>query len=344
MSTPEPSALQLAWFLLLGALLAGYAILDGFDLGVGVLSLTGRSEAERRLFGQAIAPVWDGNEVWLVTAGGALFAAFPAVYASVFSGFYLAFMLLLLALIARAVALEFRSKVEAPGWRRAWDLAFGLGSLVPGLLFGVAVGNLLRGLPLDPGGNYTGGFLDLLHPYALVLGLLALCMFVCHGALYMAGKVEGGLQARMRAWAGRAWVAWVALFLLGTLLTFFFAPERLRVLPGNPLAVPTLLGLLGALVGLPVALGRGRLRLAFLLSSAAIGLQVALVGLGLYPHLVPALGDPAAGLTIMNASSSPRTLTTMLVIAGVGMPLVVAYTAFIYRVFRGKLAPGGEGY
>ncbi|HOX42144.1 MAG TPA: cytochrome d ubiquinol oxidase subunit II [Myxococcota bacterium] len=344
MDSLAPSALQLTWFLLFGVLVAGYAILDGFDLGVGVLSLTGRDEAERRLFGQAIAPVWDGNEVWLLTAGGSLFAAFPAAYASVFSGFYLAFMLLLLALIARAVALEFRSKVAAPGWRRTWDLAFGLGSLVPSLLFGVAVGNILRGLPLDGAGNYTGTFLGLLHPYALCLGLLALCMFVCHGALYMAGKVEGDLQRRMRAWAERAWAAWVALFLVGTLLTFFFAPERLRILPGNPLVWPVLAGLLASLAGLPGALGRGRLRLAFLLSAAAIGLQIALVGLSLYPHLVPALGDPAGGLTIVQASSSPHTLGVMLVIAGVGMPLVLAYTVFIYRVFKGKLRPGDEAY
>jgi cytochrome d ubiquinol oxidase subunit II len=344
MTPQDPSGLQIAWFLLFGVLVAGYAVLDGFDLGVGVLSLAGRSEAERGLFMRAIAPVWDGNEVWLLTAGGALFAAFPEAYATVFSGFYLAFMLLLLALIARAVSLEFRFKVESAGWRRAWDRAFGLGSLVPALLFGVAVGNLLRGLPLDAGGNYTGTFLGLLHPYPLALGLLSLSMFVCQGALFMAGKVDGELQARLRTWAGRAWAAWVALFVLGTLLTPFFAPGRLAILPSNPLAWPVLVGLLVALAGLPLALSRQRLRAAFLLSSSAIVLQVALVGLSLYPWLVPALGEPSLGLHLARASSSPRTLTTMLVIAGIGMPLVLLYTAFIYRVFKGKLDPDQISY
>jgi cytochrome d ubiquinol oxidase subunit II len=168
------------WFWLIAVLIIGYAILDGFDFGVGVLSLFGRDEKERRIHFNAIGPVWDGNEVWLITGGGALFAAFPIVYATVFSGFYLALMLLLTALIFRAVSFEFRNKVESPGWRRAWDFAFGFGSLLPAVLFGIAVGNILRGVPIDASGNFLGTFLGLLNPYSIGVGLLSLVLLSCN--------------------------------------------------------------------------------------------------------------------------------------------------------------------
>jgi cytochrome d ubiquinol oxidase subunit II len=340
----EPNALQITWFLLVGALIAGYAVLDGFDLGVGVLSLFGKSPEERRLHINAIAPVWDGNEVWLVTAGGALFAAFPPVYASVFSGFYLAFMLLLVALIFRAVSMEFRGKVDSDRWRRLWDWGFGLGSLLPGLLFGVTVGNLLMGLPLDAAGNYTGTFIDLLHPYPLIIGLLSLVMFTCHGAHYMAMKSEGELAERMRRWASGAWMAWVVLFAAASLFTFFIAPARMHGLTGNPLFWIVLLALFGALVGMALGLRSAKGGLAFGLSSLAIVAQVALVGLSLYPNLVPGVGAEGLSLSIANASSSDTSLTTMLIIAGVGMPFVLAYTIVIYRIFKGKVVIGPDSY
>jgi cytochrome bd ubiquinol oxidase subunit II len=333
----DPNALQIVWFLLFGVLIAGYAILDGFDLGVGVLSLFGRNGRERRLHMNAIGPVWDGNEVWLLTGGGALFAAFPFVYATVFSGFYLAFMLLLVALILRAVALEFRGKLEAPRWQRFWDRMFGIGSLVPALLYGVAVGNILRGVPLDAQGNFTGSFLGLLNPYALVTGLLSLVMFTCHGAIYMTLKADGELAARMRNAAARLWIAWVALQVLGTLLTFFVSPWLLAGLPGRPALWICLLGLLGALLYLPVAIRGAKPMRAFLASAVAIATTIALVGASLYPRLVPARSDLARSLTIANASSTPRTLETMLVIALIGMPLVLLYTIYIYRKFKGKV-------
>ncbi len=333
----DPSALQVVWFMLFGVLIVGYAILDGFDLGVGVLSLFGRSGRERRLYMNAIGPVWDGNEVWLLTGGGALFAAFPPVYAMVFSGFYLAFMLLLVALILRAVALEFRSKLERPRWQRFWDLMFGIGSLVPALLYGVAVGNILRGVPLDGRGNFTGSFLGLLHPYALVIGLLSLIMFTCHGALYMVLKTDGELQSRMRAIAARLWIVWVALQVVATLLTLFVSPWLLASLPGRPLVWLCLLGLLGALLWLPVAIRGTRPMRAFLASAIAIAMTIGLAGMSLYPRLVPARPDLAQSLTIANASSTPRTLETMLIIALIGMPLVLLYTIYIYRQFKGKV-------
>ena len=188
--------LNTIWFWLIGVLIIGYAILDGFDFGVGILSLFSRFENERRIHFNAIGPVWDGNEVWLLTGGGALFAAFPAVYAMVFSGFYIALMLLLAALIFRAVSFEFRNKVDSPAWRRLWDWAFGLGSLLPALLFGVVIGNILHGVPIDTNGNYLGTFIGLLNPYSLGVGFLSLVLFTMHGAIYLATKSDGILRDR----------------------------------------------------------------------------------------------------------------------------------------------------
>jgi cytochrome d ubiquinol oxidase subunit II len=336
-------ALQITWFGLFGVLVAGYAMLDGFDLGTGVLSLFSHEDSERRIFVNAIAPVWDGNEVWLLTAGGALFAAFPPVYATVFSAFYLALMLLLFALIARAVSMEFRGKVESMRWRRIWDLAFGLGSLVAALLFGVAVGNILLGLPLDSRGDYTGTFLALLHPYALVAGLHGLVMFTCHGAIYMAMKTDGELCERMCRWATRAWVGWVALFVVGASLTPIFAPDRLASFGSSALGYVDLAVLLAALVYIPIAVRARALGRAFLASSVAVVTQVFLVGLSLYPYLVPGRGA-GPGLSVAGASSSERTLFAMLVIALVGMPLVIGYTVIIYRVFRGKVRITADSY
>jgi cytochrome d ubiquinol oxidase subunit II len=333
----EPTALQVVWFFLFGVLIVGYAILDGFDLGVGMLSLFGRSGRERRLHMNAIGPVWDGNEVWLVTAGGALFAAFPAVYATVFSGFYLAFMLLLVALILRAVSLEFRSKLEHPRWQRIWDTLFGIGSLVPALLFGVAVGNIMRGLPLDASGTFTGSFAGLLHPYALVIGLLSLVMFACHGAVYLTLKFEGETRERMRAAAGKLWIGWIALYVVASLLTIFVSRWLIAAAAGRPAVWLAFGVLLAALLYLPIALRGIQLGRAFLASSVAIGATVALVGLSLYPKLVPSRTGLAHSLTIANASSTARTLETMLIIALIGMPLVIGYTIYIHRQFRGKV-------
>jgi cytochrome d ubiquinol oxidase subunit II len=339
----EPSLLQILWFVLFGVLVAGYAVLDGFDLGVGTLSLLRTSRDDRRLMMKAIAPVWDGNEVWLLTAGGALFAAFPMAYATVFSGFYLALMLLLLALIARAVSLEFAYLVENPRWQRFFEVAFGLGSLVPSLLLGVAVGNIVRGIPLSADGEPAVSFLGLLHPYALLFGLLSLAMFVTQGAVYLSAKTDGALRQWLVAVATKGFVAWSALFVAGTIATIFFAARQLEhVLDRWPTFVLFPLSL-AALAYLPVALQAERFHRAFIASSTAIVAQIGLIGTGLFPYLVPSLDPNVPSLTLANASSSPLTLTTMLVIAGLGMPLVLVYTVLVHRVFRGKVTPG-SGY
>jgi len=335
--------LNTTWFLLVGVLIAGYAVLDGFDLGTGVLHLLTRDERERRLMMNAVGPVWDGNEVWLLTGGGALFAAFPPVYATVFSGFYLAFTLLLVALILRAVSFEFRGKVASPGWRRAWDVAFGVGSAVPALLFGVAVGNVLRGLAMDATGIRTT-LVGLLNPFALLIGLLGLVMFVLHGATWLGLKTEGALQERMGRWAGGAWVAFIALYAVSTTASYFAAPWLFERWFANPLTWVFFALLLASCVAGPAAIRSRRFGRAFAASAAAIVSVIALAAGGMYPRLVPARPDLAASLTIYNAASTPRTLTTMLVIALVGMPLVIVYTAVIYRAFRGKTVLTPESY
>jgi cytochrome d ubiquinol oxidase subunit II len=336
--------LNTIWFLLVGVLLAGYAILDGFDLGVGTLHLFTPSEAERRVMMNSIGPVWDGNEVWLLTGGGALFAAFPPVYATVFSGFYLAFMLLLVALIFRAVSFEFRGKVDAPRWRRWWDVAFGLGSLVPALLYGVAVGNLLRGLEVDASGAVTTTLPGLLNPYALLIGLLGLAMFILHGATWLALKTDGPLAARARRIAAAGWVGFIALYALSTVASYVAAPFLFAHWFQRPLTWVLFASLLACCIAGPAAIRAARFGRAFGASAAALASIIALAAEGMYPRLVPVRPDLADSLTIYNASSSPRTLTVMLVIAGIGMPCVIAYTAFIYRAFRGKTVLTADSY
>ena len=219
--------LNIIWFILVGVLIIGYAILDGFDLGVGIIHLFTKKNEEKRINFNAIGPVWDGNEVWLLTGGGALFAAFPIVYATVFSGFYIAFMLLLLALILRAVSFEFRKYVESQRSRNLWDLAFGIGSLIPALLYGVAIGNIMRGLPvelIDGKVSSSISFLGLLNPYSILVGALSLVLFIMHGAVYLTLKSEGEQQERMVSWVNKTWIILVILYVLATISTFFVAP------------------------------------------------------------------------------------------------------------------------
>ena len=336
--------LETAWFVLVGGLLAGYAILDGFDLGAGMLHLfVAKNDRERREVLAAIGPVWDGNEVWLLATGGSLFAAFPRVYATVFSGLYLALMLVLVSLVLRAVSLEFRGKLEDPRWRAAWDRVFAVCSFVPALLFGVAIGNVARGLPLDAGQDYSGTFLGLLNPFALTVGLFSVALFVTQGAAWLQGKTGGAVRERVLAAGGVSWAAWAALWVVVTLLARVAAPGTApawtRWEPWIPAALTVVF-----LAGLRWSWGRGRPGRAFLFSSAAIAAIIATLGLVLYPTIVPALGAPELSLTIENAASSPKTLGVMLGIALVGMPIVLAYTAFIYSRFRGTVVVDEHGY
>jgi cytochrome d ubiquinol oxidase subunit II len=322
------------WFILVGVLLLGYAVLDGFDLGVGILHfVVGRSPADRRALMRTIGPVWDGNEVWLLTMGGALFAAFPLVYATVFSGFYLALMLLLLALIGRAVALEFRGHVDDPRWQRTWDVVFSAGSGLAALLLGVAVGNVAAGLPFSAGGDYEGGLLGLLNPMGLLTGVVSLALFSTHGAIWLTIRTDGALRQRARRVASIGWLLVAAGWLALTALAWFGEPH-LRTNFDGPLPWLAPISVAIGVVALAVTTARGAGTPAFIASSLAMVGLVATLGISLYPSLVPdATGGE--GLTVGNAASSEMSLGVMLVIALIGMPMVLAYTAWIYRRFWG---------
>lgn len=336
--------LNTVWFILVGVLFTGYAMLDGFDLGVGTLHLFVKKDEDRRIFLNAIGPVWDGNEVWLVTGGGALFAAFPMVYATVFSGFYLAFMLLLAALIFRAVAIEFRSKEPWKWWRTMWDIGFSLGSILSGLLIGVAMGNILQGIPLDAKGDYIGGFWNLLNPYALLLGATTVALFAMHGSIYLVMKTEGPLQERVRRWVNRAIGIFLFFYIILNVATLVYAPHLLEVLRERPWLLAVFALNVLAVMNIPRENHKGNEFRAFLSSCAAMVLLMALFGLTVYPNMVLSMPNPEFSLTIYNAASTPKTHLIMLLIAILGVPIVLAYTASIYYIFRGKVKLAPHSY
>ena len=336
--------LNVIWFVLVGILLTGYAILDGFDLGVGALHLLTKKDEHRRLMINAIGPVWDGNEVWLVTGGGALFAAFPEVYATVFSGFYLAFMLLLCMLIFRAVAIEFRSKQPMRWWQQTWDVSFSIASIGCSLLVGVALGNIIWGVPLNSQREFVGSFVGLLNPYALLVGVTTLALFMMHGAIYTVLKTEGELHQIARGWVNNTIIFFMVCYGLTTMATLLYLPHMSQHLRTTPVffAVPVLTML--AIANIPREIFHGRDFLAFLSSGASIVGLMALVGFGIFPSLVLSWPNPQFSLTIYNAASSPKTLGIMLIIAGIGLPIALAYTSSIHYIFRGKVKLDSMSY
>ncbi len=333
------------WFALFVVIIAGYLILDGFDIGVGVLHLPlARTDTERRLTLGSIGPIWDGNEVWLVLGGGVLFAVFPLAYASLFSGFYLAFMLALVVLILRAVSIEFRSKEPGARWRFGWDLVFWLSSAGLALLLGVAFGNILVGVPIDANGNMTVSLIDLLGPVPLLVGATTVAMFALHGGFYLLLKLEGPILARLQVWMARLAVGfWVLMTLLVLVLVVGgFAVTERYVQDIWPVVFPA-----AALAALGVAwvmLRRARYLAAFTASSAMIGLLLISAAIGMYPNLLTSTIDPAYDLTVTNAAAADNTLQVALVIALIGMPFVLLYTAGVYYIFRGKTRLETDGY
>jgi len=336
--------LNLLWFVLLGVLLAGYAILDGFDLGVGILHLAVRNEKDRRLAINAIGPLWDGNEVWLVTFGGAMFAAFPNAYATVFSGFYVAFMLLLFALIFRAVSMEFRGKRDSLAWKRFWDGSFFGASLLATFLFGVAAGNALAGIPVDSGGNYTGSFFNLIRPYPILIGLMTVSFATMHGAIYLFLKTEHELQQVVHRWMWRGFGLTLVTYMLATIFTLATLPDAVRNFREHPWAWAVVVLMVLAFANIPRAIFLDRPFYAFISSSFTILAMVFLFSLTLFPNLVVSSVSPANSLTIYNAASSPKTLKIMAIIALIGMPFVLAYTTAIYWAFRGKVRISDHSY
>jgi len=332
--------LQSVWYLLIGVLLAGYSILDGFDLGLGFLfPFLAGDENEKRELLRSIGPVWDGNEVWLLAGGAALFAAFPQAYATVFSGFYLALMLILFSLVLRAVSLEFRAHSGSDRSRGFWDTILAVSSVLPSFLFGVALGNVVIGVPLDARMEYAGSFFTLLRPLPLVLGLLGLAAFALQGSTWAALKTTGSLQEKARRVVRMSSALFGVLFLLSFAAVGLGFPLARRPAPAWTFGVFVLL----SLAGLSLSITKKRDGWAFAFSSAAFLGLWGIIGAIHYPNLVRA-ADPALSLTLANSSSSPLTLKVMFFIALIGLPLVIGYTVFAYRVFKGKARPDGEGY
>lgn len=325
--------LTTVWFVLIAVLWTGYLFLEGFDFGVGMLlPVVGRTDEERRVAINTIGPVWDGNEVWLLVAGGATFAAFPNWHATLFSGFYLALLLILVALIVRGVAFEYRSKRDDPRWRRSWDAAIVVGSALPALLWGVALANVVHGVPIDAAGNYTGDLLTLLNPYGLLGGVVTLGLFTLHGAHFLTLRTTGVVRERAQAAAkvlapvvivaGAAFLVWTQLS-LGKAWTWI------------PVALAAL-----SLVGSAIATRADRDGWAFIGTGVTVAMAVVVLFGSLYPNVMPSTTDPAFNLTITNASSTSYTLTVMTWVAVLLTPVVLLYQAWTYWVFRRRLGVG----
>jgi cytochrome bd ubiquinol oxidase subunit II len=371
--------LKLIWWLFIGLLLVGFAVLDGFDLGVSaLLPFVGRSDTERRVMLNAIGPTWEGNQVWLITAGGATFAAWPLVYATAFSGFYVALILTLFALFFRPVGIEYRGKLQAPRWRNAWDWALVAGGAVPTLIFGVAFGNLLQGVPFhfdsDQRVFYTGSFFGLLNPFALLAGVVSLGMITMHGAIYLQLRTDGAVQARARVaallcgvvflvafaaagiWISRGIDAFRIVTMPAADTVFTPLAKTVARLPGGWLgnyarypwlALAPMLAFGGTLLAL-AASRIGRAGIAFVLSSIGVAAVVLTAGFALFPFILPSSSDPRSSLTVYDAVSSYRTLQIMFWVVIVLLPVVLAYTGWVYRVMRGtvterRVREGGSG-
>ncbi len=360
--------LRVVWWLLLGVLLVGFAVTDGFDLGTGILlPFTGRNDLERRVIVNSVGPVWEGNQVWLILGGGAIFAAWPQLYAVSFSGFYLAMFAILVALILRPVAFKFRGKRDDPVWRTRWDIALFIGGFVPSLIFGVAMGNVLKGVPFRFGTDmhifYDGSFFGLLNPFALLCGLLSVAMLVMHGAAWLQLKTQGPVADRARAYGSAAALATIVLYALAGFMLWSFV-EGYRVTsalpvdgPSNPLlktvevhasawftnyeAQPPLyvvpgVGLAGALLAFVGLRSRAEI-LTLLASGLSIAGIILSVGVSMFPFILPSSIDPRASLTVFDSSSSHLTLFIMLVVSAIFIPIILVYTSWVYRVLRGKV-------
>ncbi|KPV44454.1 cytochrome d ubiquinol oxidase subunit II [Alicyclobacillus ferrooxydans] len=327
--------LNILWFILIAVLFIGFFFLEGFDFGVGILMpFLGKTDGERRAIINTIGPFWDGNEVWLLTAGGAMFAAFPNWYATLFSGFYLALFLLLVALIGRGVAFEFRSKLENPKWRRVWDYVIFGGSLLPPLLWGVALANLMRGVPIDAKMNYVGTFWGLLNTYALVGGAAMILLFILHGALFLSLKTEGELQQKARN-VGLAIGAWTTVLMLFFVVLSYFDTDMFTRHGVDPGPVPILAGL--ALFSVQFFIRAKRDGWGFLMTGLTIALSTVTVFMDLFPRVMVSSLSPDWSLTIYNAASNPYSLKVMTIVALTLVPIVLAYQIWTYWIFRRRV-------
>ena len=325
------------WFLLIGALISGYGILDGFDLGAGALHLFFRKEQSRRVALNAIGPVWDGNEVWLVIGAGSLFAAFPLVYGTILSVFYLPFMLFLLAIIFRAISIEFRSKEEMLWWRRLWDISYSVSSITISLLLGLILGNLIQGIPLNANHEFIGKLSDFFNPYAILIAVTVLSLFMMHGAMYLIMKTEHRLYAKLTIIANNTSKFFILCFLTTSLATLIYVPHMTAIFKAYPVlfVLPTVAVLI--VLNICRSIEKRQYQRGFISSAVTTALLLILFAMGLYPNLVLSNLDPRGHISIYEAASSDGSLRTMLLFAAIGMPLVVIYTVFMFWTFRGKV-------
>ncbi|MFB3852902.1 MAG: cytochrome d ubiquinol oxidase subunit II [Vicinamibacterales bacterium] len=332
------------WFVVLASMLTGYAVLDGFDLGVGALHLfVARTREERKMTIEAIGPVWNGNEVWLLAAGGSMVVAFPHLYASAFSGFYLALMIVLWLLVLRGLGIEFRHQLQDPLWEHAWDVSFAASSALLSLVFGVALGNVLRGVPFDANGEFQGSFALLLNPFALACGLLAVAVLLAHGGAYLALKTTGPVAERARRAVGATWWAVATLLAVVTAASFLVHPDFTSNFASQPALMLLPAAAAASLAAVAVFNSRRMERRTFQATSALIVFVLASVAAGLFPQLLPAIsGSQHEGLDIYNAASPPRSLWIALGIYLVGLALVTIYLTRIYIIWGGKVRPGAS--
>lgn len=328
--------LNTIWFILIAVLFIGFFFLEGFDYGVGILlPFLGKEDRERRAIINSIGTHWDGNEVWMITAGGAMFAAFPNWYATLFSGFYLALVIMLLALIVRGVAFEYRSKKDDPVWRNRWDWAIFFGSIIPAILWGVAISNIIRGVPIGQNMNFTGNFFTLLNPYSLVGGLTSLALFTLHGSIFLSLKLSDKLLDDARKTAGKLWLPTVIL-LFAYVIFGYFDTDMFSKLGVNPGVVPILAGL--AILSVGYLLKIQKEGWAFVMTGITIAFSTITIFMGLFPRVMVSSTNPDWSLTIYNASSSPYTLQVMSIVALIFVPIVLAYQAWSYWIFRKRIS------
>lgn len=333
------------WYLVVIASIVNYAMLDGFDLGVGMLLPFTSEDRERRIFINAIGPVWDGNEVWLVIVMGALFAGFPLVYAKLLSSFYTPIMFLVFALIFRAVAIEFRSKRPSPVWRKMWDILFASASVVIAFSVGLALGNFVEGIPLNAEFEYTGGvILNFLRPYSVLVGILTLSLFALHGAIFLSMKTEGELHNKLLAWIKPLMVGFLVAYMVTTTATLIYESHIVARLQRYPALFLIAIVNMVVIASIPVSIQRRRFGWAFLGSCGNIALLLTLFACGMFPTLIRSSIDPAYSLTIFNTAASLKTLIVLTIMAGIGLPLVAAYMSWVYRIFRGKVILDDHSY
>lgn len=330
--------LELLWYIVVGFAIVAYTVLDGFDLGVGALHLCARTDEQRRIFLNAIGPVWDGNEVWIVIVMGGLFAGFPNAYATVFSGFYSLLMILIAALIFRPIAIEFRSKRPSAIWRSAWDFVFCASSIAMAFIMGLLVGNVIEGIPLNASQDYIGDFSGFFRPYSIVVGIMSIALFTMHGAMYLNMKTEGESHAVVHRWINKTILVFLFWYIVTTFATLLYMPHMTRRIEENPyFLIFPLLSLL-AIANIPWQVRKKNDGWAFISSSLAIISLLILFSLGTFPYIVRSTIDPSANsVTLYNSASSKETLAILLIVVAIGVPLVLAYGAWIYRIFRGKV-------